>query len=127
MRATTANTALKTQGNPPLAQRPGRRERRVLWRAWVLAGCIALLVGGARMNSGTAAAPAATPAPPAQAGPTLSRAQATVLVQKRYGARVVRTDIEQRGGREVFVFRLLSAGSKVWTVRIDAESGAEVP
>jgi uncharacterized membrane protein YkoI len=79
------------------------------------------------MNSGTGRSTGRPHRHRPQAGPTLSREQATVLVQKRYGARVVRTDIEQRGGREVFVFRLLSAGSKVWTVRIDAESGAEVP
>jgi uncharacterized membrane protein YkoI len=49
------------------------------------------------------------------------------LVQKRYGARVVRADIADQGGRRLYVFRLLSAGGKVWIVRVDARSGAEVP
>jgi hypothetical protein len=58
----------------------------------------------------------------------LTRTQAAALVQKRYGARVVRTSSStDEGGRRVYVFRLLSEGGKVWTVRIDAHSGAEVP
>jgi hypothetical protein len=57
----------------------------------------------------------------------LTRAQATALVQKRYAARVVRASISEEGGRRVYVFRLLSEGGKVWSVRIDARSGEEVP
>jgi hypothetical protein len=57
----------------------------------------------------------------------LSREQAMALVQKRYGARVVRTDIADQGGRRLYVFRLLSSGGKVWIVRVDARSGTEVP
>jgi uncharacterized membrane protein YkoI len=57
----------------------------------------------------------------------LSREQAMALVQKRYGARVVRTDIADQGGRRLYVFRLLSSGGKVWIVRVDARSGAELP
>jgi uncharacterized membrane protein YkoI len=49
------------------------------------------------------------------------------LVQKRYGARVVRTDIADQEGRRLYVFRLLSGAGKVWVVRVDARSGAEVP
>jgi hypothetical protein len=49
------------------------------------------------------------------------------LVQKHYGARVVRTDIADQGGRRLYVFRLLSSGGKVWIVRVDARSGTEVP
>jgi|NGEPerStandDraft_6_1074524.scaffolds.fasta_scaffold18492_4 hypothetical protein len=57
----------------------------------------------------------------------LTRTQATALVQRRYAARVVRAWSADEGGRHVYVFRLLSEGGKVWTVRIDARSGAEVP
>jgi uncharacterized membrane protein YkoI len=59
----------------------------------------------------------------------ISREQATQEVQKRYGgaARVVRTDITEQAGHHVYVFRLLSANGRVWVVRIDAQSGAEVP
>lgn len=59
----------------------------------------------------------------------LSREQAAQEIQKRYGgsARVVRADSVDQGGRRIYVFRLLSGSGKVWIVRIDAHSGAEVP
>ena len=58
----------------------------------------------------------------------LSRAEAVALVQRRYRARVVRTHLLQdANGRPIYEFRLLSPGGKVWTVRIDAYSGAEMP
>jgi hypothetical protein len=57
----------------------------------------------------------------------LSQTQATALVQQRYAARVVRASLSDEGGRRLYVFLLLSGGGKVWTVRIDARSGAEVP
>jgi hypothetical protein len=57
----------------------------------------------------------------------LSRTQATALVQRRYAARVVRASSADEGGRHIYVFRLLSEGGKVWTVRIDAHNGAEIP
>jgi hypothetical protein len=57
----------------------------------------------------------------------LSPAQAVSLVQRRYRAQVVRTKLQQdSSGRQLYVFRLLSATDRVWTVRIDAHSGAEV-
>ena len=73
------------------------------------------------------ATPGATALPPA-AGNELSKAQAIALVQGRYRARVVRTTLLQdKGGRSLYVFRLLSGSGKVWTVRIDAHTGAEIP
>jgi uncharacterized membrane protein YkoI len=61
-------------------------------------------------------------------GHELSRAEAVSLVQRRYRARVVRTQLSHNpAGRPVYEFRLLSGGGKVWTVRIDAYSGAELP
>jgi hypothetical protein len=62
-----------------------------------------------------------------RAEPELTRVQATEIVQKRYGARVVRASDADEGGRHLFVFKLLSEAGKVWIVRIDAHSGAEVP
>lgn len=57
----------------------------------------------------------------------MSRAQAVALVQHRYRARVVRSHlIHSANGRPLYEFRLLASGS-VWTVHIDAYSGAEVP
>jgi uncharacterized membrane protein YkoI len=76
---------------------------------------------------GAASAHADAPPLQARAEPELSREQAVALVQKRYGARVVRAGNADQGGRHLYVFRLLSAGGKVWIVRVDARSGAEVP
>jgi len=80
-----------------------------------------------RLGPTAAGTPGATALPPA-AGNELSKAQAIALVQGRYRARVVRTTVSQdKGGRPLYVFRLLSGSGKVWTVRIDAHTGAEVP
>ena len=58
----------------------------------------------------------------------LSRAQAAALVQRRYRARVVRAHVLQgQRGEPLYEFRLLSSTGMVWTVRIDAQSGTEVP
>jgi hypothetical protein len=71
---------------------------------------------------------ARTTADPPAAGGELSRAQAIALVEGRYrGARIVRTTLQDDKGRSLYVFRLLSANGMVWTVRIDAHTGAEVP
>ena len=56
----------------------------------------------------------------------LTREQAIALAERRYGARVVRTAVLEQGGRRLYVLRLISSGGKVWTVHIDALSGAEV-
>lgn len=45
-------------------------------------------------------------------------------VEKRYNARVVRAETRQQKGRTIYVLRLLNADGKVWTVQVDADSGA---
>jgi len=73
-------------------------------------------------------APVASPIIISQASDTrdgheLSREQVVAMVQKRFNARVVRADTADEGGRRIYVMRLLSEGSKVWTVRVDAATG----
>jgi Peptidase propeptide and YPEB domain len=85
--------------------------------------CASVSLGAAGLCS---AAPKPEPAP-AHLPAELSREQAVALVEKRYGARVVRTEFLDQEGRHVYVFRLLSAAGKVWIVRLDAHSGTEVP
>src|SRR5688500_15435408 len=46
-------------------------------------------------------------------------------VERRYRANVVRVGQEEIGGRRVYVLRLLSEQGRVWTVRVDAETGRE--
>jgi len=100
-----------------------RPQRSRPWPVLALAVAVALGAGTAWPASPKPdAAPAAT-----RADHDLSREQALALVQKRYGARVVRADIADQGGRHLYVFRLLSPAGKVWIVRVDARSGAEVP
>ena len=48
---------------------------------------------------------------------------AVQMVQQRYKARVVRAETRQENGRTVYVLRLLNADGKVWTARVDADSG----
>jgi len=76
-----------------------------------------------------AVAVAAAPGPPSAgatrvAGSALSLDQAVKLVEQRFQARVVKAETQQEGGRTVYVLRLLSDSGKVWTVRVDASSGA---
>jgi uncharacterized membrane protein YkoI len=60
-------------------------------------------------------------------GQQLSATQVVALAQHRYHARVVRTSMQHdASGRQLYVLRLLSAGGRVWTVRLDAHTGAEV-
>jgi uncharacterized membrane protein YkoI len=46
------------------------------------------------------------------------------MVEKRFKARVVRTDVRQEGDRKIYVLRLLNDAGRVWTVRVDASSGS---
>lgn len=55
----------------------------------------------------------------------LSMDEAIDRAQKRYRARVVRAEQVEQGGRIVYVLRLLSdEDGRVFTVRVDARSGA---
>jgi uncharacterized membrane protein YkoI len=45
-------------------------------------------------------------------------------MEKRYSARVVRAETRHDKGRTIYVLRLLNADGKVWTVQVDADSGA---
>src|SRR5262249_7372549 len=54
----------------------------------------------------------------------ISLDQAVSLAEKRYKARVVRTEVRQEGDRKIYVLRLLNDAGRVWTVRVDAASGS---
>jgi uncharacterized membrane protein YkoI len=54
----------------------------------------------------------------------ISLDQAVDMAQRRYRAKAVKAETVENGGRRVHQIRLLSAEGKVWTVRVDAESGA---
>jgi hypothetical protein len=68
------------------------------------------------------AAPSA-PTVVAQAAREISRDQAVALVQQRFNARVLRVNVVDEGGHRVYVLQILSEGTKVSFVRVDAATG----
>src|SRR5687767_13888469 len=54
----------------------------------------------------------------------ISLDQAVSLVERRFKARVVRTEVRNEGDRKVYVLRLLNDAGRVWTVRVDATTGS---
>ena len=57
-------------------------------------------------------------------GTTLPMDQAVKMVEQRFRARVVKAESQRDGARTVYVLRLLNDSGRVWTVRVDAMSGA---
>jgi uncharacterized membrane protein YkoI len=56
----------------------------------------------------------------------ISLDQAVQMVQSRFNARVVKAEIVRSGDRRIYQIRLLNqenGANKVWTVRVDAETG----
>jgi uncharacterized membrane protein YkoI len=54
----------------------------------------------------------------------ISLDQAVEMAQRRFRAKAVKAQTVESDGRRVHQIRLLSAEGKVWTVRVDAQSGA---
>lgn len=52
----------------------------------------------------------------------ISMDQAVNMAESRYRAKAVRAETVRSGDRVMYVIRLMSQG-KVWTVRVDAQSG----
>lgn len=117
---------------------PGRRRLcragglRALWAVACLLGASALPIqaAAAAVPSGQAGlvgssdADRSDPGLRAQTDGGLSMDEAVDLAQRRYNARVVRAEVSERGGRRVYLLRLLSADGRVFNVRIDAASGS---
>jgi uncharacterized membrane protein YkoI len=57
-------------------------------------------------------------------GGGMSLDQAVAMVERRFKAKVVRTEVRQDGERTVYVLRLLNDEGRVWSVRVDASSGS---
>ncbi len=54
----------------------------------------------------------------------LTMDEAVDLAQRRYSARVVRAEVSDRGGRRVYLLRLLSKDGRVFNVTVDAATGS---
>ncbi len=84
------------------------------WRTLILIACAC----------GAGAASAAAAPAVATAAPQLSMDQAVKMAEQRYHARVVKAEAQRNGAQTVYVLRLLDDSGKVWTVHVDAASGA---
>ena len=49
--------------------------------------------------------------------------QAVAMAERRFQARVVRAETQRDGERIIYVLRLLNSAGRVWTVRVDAQTG----
>jgi uncharacterized membrane protein YkoI len=58
-----------------------------------------------------------------QSGGRVSLDEAVQMAQSRFNARVVKAETVGSGDRRVHQIRLLNAQGKVWTVRVDAQTG----
>jgi len=54
----------------------------------------------------------------------ISLNQAISMVERRFRARVVRSDVRQEGDRKVYVLRLLDDAGNAQVVRVDASTGS---
>jgi uncharacterized membrane protein YkoI len=53
----------------------------------------------------------------------LSLDEAVQMAQSRFNAKVVKAETVRSGDRRVHQIRLINGQNKVWTVRVDAETG----
>ena len=91
-------------------------------------GLTVLLAAGSRAEGASSDTP---PSPPDAASrvavltaASMSMDQAVKMAEQRFHARVVKAEAEQENGHTVYVLRLLNEAGRVWTVRVDAASGA---
>ena len=83
------------------------------------------LVGKKSRNS---AAPMQNIREPSRAEPLAGVSIDRVIeqVERRYKAKVVNQKEKRSGDRKIYELRLLSDEGRVWTVRVDAETGKEI-
>lgn len=100
------------------------KSSRVLTCACVLLGSLWLAGHVAELQVWGVTAAEGGPSRTALASGPLTLKQAIHLAQERYRARVVRSETREEEGRTLYVLRMLSTSGRVWTVRVDAHSGA---
>jgi hypothetical protein len=70
-------------------------------------------------------APRSAQAAPAATAPgSMTMDQAVKMAEKKFHARVVKAETQKDGGKSVYVLRLLNDTGHVWTVHVDAATGA---
>jgi uncharacterized membrane protein YkoI len=50
--------------------------------------------------------------------------QAIAMAERQFRARVVRAGVDESGGQRAYVLRMVSEQGRVWTVRVDAQTGS---
>jgi|KBSMisStandDraft_5_1062788.scaffolds.fasta_scaffold23894_4 uncharacterized membrane protein YkoI len=88
------------------------------WRTSVLIVLLSLPMATGATAVATEVAHGNTPAG------EVSMEQAVRMVEQRYRARVVKAESRKDNGRTTYVLKLLDDSGKVWTVHVDAASGA---
>lgn len=98
--------------------------RQVVVTTIILLACAAPS-GWARVTAALAAVEGTLPpAAAALTAASVSMDQAVRMAEQRYHARVVKAEAQRDNGHTVYVLRLLNDAGRVWTVRVDAASGA---
>jgi len=87
--------------------------------AYVLVAVLATALGTAAPPARAAESPR-----PISFANSVSMDQAVKMAEQRFKARVVRAEAQHDGDHTVYVLRLLNESGRVWTVRVDASSGA---
>lgn len=94
----------------------------------IAAAAVLLACGAAAASNDKAPGAAAPPGRPAAsaalAGSALTMDEAVRMTEERYHARVVKAEMQRDNGHLTYVLRLLDEAGRVWTVRVDAASGA---
>ncbi len=85
------------------------------WRTLLLVAWLTAAAGA--LHGSVAAAGGAAPS-------QVSMDQAVKMAEQRYHAKVVKAEAQRNGAQTVYVLRLLNEAGKVWTVHVDATSGA---
>jgi uncharacterized membrane protein YkoI len=88
----------------------------------IAAAAAVLLACGPTARAGIP--PDRPPATTALAAPALTMDAAVRMTEQRFHARVVRAETQHDSGHVIYVLRLLNEAGRVWTVRVDAASGA---
>ncbi|MET0292682.1 MAG: PepSY domain-containing protein [Steroidobacteraceae bacterium] len=87
---------------------------------------VLLFAGLAASSSAVAAGPwnETHIAMPMQARHAVSLDQAIAMAERQFRARVVRAGVDESNGQRAYVLRLVSEQGRVWTVRVDAQTGS---
>jgi uncharacterized membrane protein YkoI len=101
-------------------RRPVLRQRLP---ALLIAG-LAIVASGAAIAATPGAGSTGYAAETRQRHGALSLDQAIEMAEKRFRARVVRAGVEESNGHRVYVLRLVSEQGRVWTVRVDSQTGS---